>query len=130
MMPRFASTSSPPYSESDNESSAGGSAESERSIVIWRERASIPTHGRPLILMTLEHPMELECCGTTLALQKYQTALIPAAAAFCSVRAAETDAPFMFVTPPASPDQLATQLRAGGIAQPQIDAFTQQFAPL
>ncbi|MFY9779758.1 MAG: type I phosphomannose isomerase catalytic subunit [Candidatus Baltobacteraceae bacterium] len=97
-------------------------------IVATAEAAVLPTDGRPLILMSLEHPMEVECAGATAALQKYETVLIPAAAGRCSVRAAETNAPFLFVTPPQPAGQLAARLREAGIPQPRIDAFSAQFS--
>lgn len=49
-------------------------------VVATSDAASIATNGRPLILMSLEHPMEVTCAGTLASLQKYQTVLIPAAA--------------------------------------------------
>jgi hypothetical protein len=59
-----------------------------------------------------------------------QTVLIPAAAGWCSVRASEVPAPFLFVTPARSPDQLATRLLVSGIAESRIDAFSAQFLAL
>jgi mannose-6-phosphate isomerase len=96
-------------------------------IIATTEPASLGTHARPLIIMSLEQPMEIACAGTTTALHKYQTVLIPAAAGRCSVRSNKESAPFLFVTPPQSPDQLATRLLAAGVPQPRIDAFTKQF---
>ena len=97
-------------------------------IVATAEAASLATNDRPLVLMSLERPMEIACAGTTLALRKYQTVLVPAAAGSCSVRSDDTPAPFIFVTPPASPDQLAARLLEAGIPASQIDAFTVQFS--
>jgi len=97
-------------------------------IVATAEPASIATESRPLIVMSLGHPMEVECNGTTTALQKYQTVLIPAAAGCCSVRTSEMSAPFMFVTPPESSQQLSSRLLAAGVPQWRIDRFSNQFA--
>jgi len=72
--------------------------------------------------------MEVACGGTSTALLKYQTVLIPAAAGCCTVRSGETSAPFLLVTPERSPDQLPIRLLAAGIPQPQIAAFTEQFS--
>ncbi|HEY1612002.1 MAG TPA: hypothetical protein VGG24_22270, partial [Paraburkholderia sp.] len=60
-------------------------------------------------------------------LGKYQTVLVPAAAQWCSVRATQDSAPFMFVTPPQEANQLAVRMLAAGVAQTEIDAFTRQF---
>ena len=96
-------------------------------IVAGAEPASLATQGRPLILMSLETPLEVSA-GTTLTLPRYQTVLIPAAAEWCTVRAAQGDAaPFMFVTPPENREQLATRLLAAGVEQVQIDRFMEQF---
>jgi mannose-6-phosphate isomerase class I len=97
-------------------------------IVATRVAAAISTNGRPLIVLSLEQPMDLACCGTTVALQKYQTAIIPAAAGWCSVRAAETSAPFLLVTPPESPQQCEARRLAAGISAAKTAAFIQQFA--
>jgi mannose-6-phosphate isomerase len=96
-------------------------------IVATPVAASIATNGRPLILMSLEHPMEVTCAGTLATLQKYQTVLIPAASGSCSVRSVETTAPFLFVTPEQSSAGLATRLLAASIPQLRIDAFAKQF---
>ncbi len=96
-------------------------------IVATAEPASLATNGRPLILMTLDAPMDVACGGVTTTLAKYQTAVVPAAAEWCSVRAAGDAAPFMFVTPPAQADQLAVRLMAAGVAAGEIDAFMAQF---
>jgi mannose-6-phosphate isomerase len=96
-------------------------------IIATTDRASIATDGRPLIIMSLEHPMVVECARATTALRSYQTVLVPADAGSCSVRSAESQAPFLFVTPARSPDQLAARLLASGIAQSRIDVFNDQF---
>jgi mannose-6-phosphate isomerase len=99
-------------------------------IVAVPEARSIATNGRPLIVMSLEHAMEVRCSGSTIVLQKYQTAMIPAAAGCCSVRTSETSAPFLLVTPPESPDQLEARLLAAGVPELRVAAFTQQFSAL
>ncbi len=103
-------------------------------ITASSEPASIATNRRPLILMSLDAPMEVACDGVAIALTPYQTALIPAAAQRCTVRAAgnaavgETvEAPFMFVTPPLERDQLAVRMLAAGVEQARIDGFMEQF---
>ncbi|MGB8265260.1 MAG: type I phosphomannose isomerase catalytic subunit [Candidatus Velthaea sp.] len=99
-------------------------------IVATGVAATIPTQERPLILLSLEHPMEVACAGTAVALAPYQTVLIPAGAGSCSVRSTTSNAPFLFVTPPESPDELPARLRAAGVSQPKINGFTMQFEGL
>jgi mannose-6-phosphate isomerase class I len=96
-------------------------------IIATADPASIASDGRPLIIMSLEHPMEIDCAGACTDLRPYQTAVIPAAAGWCSVRSAELPAPFLFVTPARSPDQLAARLLVSDIAPSRIDAFNEQF---
>jgi mannose-6-phosphate isomerase len=99
-------------------------------ITAGSEPASIATNARPLILMSLDAGMEVSCDDVTVTLPPYQTALIPAAAQRCTVRAvAETSpaAPFMFVTPPLEREQLAVRLLAAGVEQARIDGFMEQF---
>ncbi len=92
------------------------------------EPATMATNGRPLILMSLDAPLEVTSGGSTAALGRYQTVLIAAGSQWCTVRAAARDnAPFMFVTPPESREILAARLIAAGIAQEQIDRFMEQF---
>jgi len=99
-------------------------------IIAVAVAGSLATNGRPLIVMSLEHPMEVSCSGSTVALQKYQTAMIPAGSDSCSVRTDETSAPFLLVTPPASTRQLEARLLAVGIPELRVAAFMQQFAVL
>jgi mannose-6-phosphate isomerase len=96
-------------------------------ITATEEPASLATHGRPLILMTLADAMEVSSGDVTVELGKYQTVLIPAAAQWCTVRAAQATAPFMFVTPPQKSDEIAIRMLAAGVEQKQIDAFMGQF---
>lgn len=100
----------------------------ERATAIT-DPATLATRGRPLVLMSLEKPLEVSCDATTIALTPYQTALVPAAAERCSVRAADGEAALMLVTPPAQSDQLAIQLMASGIEQERVDRFMAQFQP-
>jgi mannose-6-phosphate isomerase len=96
-------------------------------IVASAESASLATNGRPLILMSLDRPMEVACDDATVSLGAYQTVLVPAAAQWCSVRATEGSAAFMFVTPPELPNQLAVRLLASGVPSDRVDAFVRQF---
>lgn len=98
-------------------------------IVATDEPASLETQGRPLIVMALDMPLNLEAGSEALRLEPYQTALIPAAAQYCEVDAADgaLKAPFMFVTPPAQSDALAVRMLAAGIEQERVDRFMAQF---
>ncbi len=98
-------------------------------VVATQEPASLSTGGRPLIVMSLERPMTVECNGITERLGPYQTALIPAAGQWCTVAADGGDAaPFMLVTPPENREGLAVRMLAAGVAQDAIDRFMAQFA--
>lgn len=97
-------------------------------IVATGEPASLRTQSRPLILMSLNEPLDVASDASTVTLSRYQTALIPASAQWCTVRAAQAGtAPFMFVTPPHDRQRLAVQLVAAGVAQDAIDRFMEQF---
>lgn len=102
-------------------------------VTAGREPASLATNGRPLILMTLDASMEVSCAGVKIALPRYQTTLIPAAAESCTVRAAAENsagspsAAFMFVTPPLDRALLASRLAAAGVERARIDRFLMQF---
>jgi mannose-6-phosphate isomerase len=101
------------------------------------EPASIATNARPLIVMSLDEPLEVTSGNVATTLTPYQTALIPAAAQWCTVRAVTAapaqelgpppEAPFMFVTPPQGREDLAVRLLAAGVEQAQIDRFVGQF---
>ena len=92
--------------------------------------ATMVTHARPLILMSLEEDLELSCEGGGVQLAPYQTALIPAGAQSVNVRSAGGSAAFMCVTPPAGIESVARRFKDSGAAQAAIDRFLAQFAPL
>lgn len=100
-------------------------------IVARSEPASLATNARPLIVMSLDAPLEVTCGNVPVMLTPYQTALISAAAEWCTVRAAASDddlgAPFMFVTPPEDREVLAVRLLAAGVDQTRVDRFVNQF---
>jgi mannose-6-phosphate isomerase len=98
-------------------------------IVAVGEPASLATQGRPLIVMSLDAPLEVTTSDDAVTLPRYQTALIPAASHWCTVRAGAGEAaPFMFVTPPQSTQELPARLLAAGVGQEQIDLFMGQFS--
>ncbi len=97
-------------------------------IVAHTEPASISTDDRPVIIMALEHPLEVSVSGDSVKLDRYQTALVPAAAEWCTVAAPVDEAAFMFVTPPRHPEDVAVRLLAAGVDQTRIDRFMAQFA--
>lgn len=97
-------------------------------IVAVAEPASLATNDRPLIIMSLNEPLEVAIDVNTVALSRYQTVLIPASARWCAIRATGSEpSPFMFVTPPHDRDRLAVQLVASGVAQDLVDRFMEQF---
>jgi mannose-6-phosphate isomerase len=98
-------------------------------IVATGEPASLRTNGRPLILMSLNEPLEVACNGSSVTLSRYQTTLVPAAAEWCTVSApgSDTSSSFMFVTPPHDRQALAVRVVAAGVAQDRVDRFMEQF---
>ncbi len=97
-------------------------------VVATDEAASLETSGRPAILMTLDHPMTLRVGDAALDLDRYQTALVPAAAQWYTVSAVNgREAPFMLVAPPKSTETMTVRLLAAGIEQDRIDRFMAQF---
>jgi mannose-6-phosphate isomerase len=96
-------------------------------IVASSEPATMATNARPLILMSLDAPLEVATSDDTVNLDRYATVLVPAASQRCTVRASTGAAPFMFVTPPESSELLAARLLAAGVDQEQIDRFLAQF---
>jgi mannose-6-phosphate isomerase len=97
-------------------------------VVAVEEPASMATNGRPLAIMSLDAPLEVSCNDVTASLACYQTALVPAAGEWCTVRAPKDGAaPFMLVTPPEDREQLPIRMLASGIDQARIDAFMGQF---
>jgi mannose-6-phosphate isomerase len=95
--------------------------------VAGSEPASMATNGRPLIVMSLDAKLEATCNHVTITLEPYQTALVPAAAEWCTVRSPQDCSPFMIVTPPAERQLLPVRLLAAGVEQATIDRFMEQF---
>lgn len=97
-------------------------------VVATDEAASLETDARPAIVMTLEQPMALRAGDVVLELERYQTALVPAAAKWYTVSATNGhEAPFMLVAPPKSIETMVVRLLAAGIEQDRIDRFMAQF---
>lgn len=92
--------------------------------------ALMSTHGRPLIVMSLERGLDLSCEDGAAQLAPFETALVPAGAGQVSISANDGVAPFMCVTPPASPETMLKRLHDAGVAQPVIEQFLAQFRPL
>ena len=90
--------------------------------------AQMHTHGRPVIVMSQETPLELECEGGTARLVPYQTALVPSGAQWVSIRTEHSGAaPFLCVTPSGSPELLQQRFMHAGVAQPSAQGFLAQF---
>ncbi len=97
-------------------------------VVARDEPASIATHDAPLIIMPLDGALVLQSSNEEVTLEPHLTALVPAGAQRCSVRAAVGNASaFMLVTTPPSADFLDAQLLAAGIDQDRIKRFLEQF---
>jgi mannose-6-phosphate isomerase len=97
-------------------------------IVASDEPASLGTYGRPLIVMALDGELRATIDDETVALARYECALIPAAAEWCTVQAPEgTTATFTFVTPPRHLEDITIRLIAAGVEQDRIDHFLSQF---
>ncbi len=97
-------------------------------IIASDEPASLDTSARPVIIMALDHPLTVRAGEVALDLDRYQTALIPAAAEWFTISAIDTrEAPFMSVAPPEYADGIAVRLLAAGIDQGRIDRFMAQF---
>lgn len=92
--------------------------------------AVMGTHGRPLIVMSLETGLYLSCRGGGAQLAPYETALIPAAAQNVSIRATGPVGPFLCVMPPPAPESMQKRLQDAGVAQAVIEEFLAQFRPL
>ena len=97
-------------------------------VIATDEIASLETQARPAIVMTLDQTMTVKAGDVTLALEKYQTALVPATAKWFMVAATDgRAAPFMLVAPPESTETMVVRLLAAGIEQSRIDSFMAQF---
>lgn len=97
-------------------------------VVATDEVASLETQGRPAIVMTLDQPMTVRAGDVALTLEKYQTALVPAASEWFMVSAVDgRAAPFMLVSPPESTQTMVVRLLAAGIEQERVDRFMAQF---
>jgi mannose-6-phosphate isomerase len=97
-------------------------------IVASDEPTSLGTHGRPLVLMALDGELDVMAGEVLLRLKKFETALVPAAAEWCTVSAPRGAAStFTFVTPPRHIEDVAVRFLAAGVEQHRIDHFLAQF---
>lgn len=97
-------------------------------IVATGDIATLATEKRPAIVMALDAPMTLQAGGVTLTLERYSTALVPAAAEWFMVAASSgRSAPFMLVAPPESTETMVVRLLAAGVDQSRVDSFMAQF---
>ncbi len=94
------------------------------------EPASIPTNDRPLIMMSLDESLDVECGGVSQRLKAFKTVVIPAAAGKCTVKSAARATAFLFVTPELSPDAFAKRMLRAGVASAHVESFLHQFAPV
>lgn len=99
-------------------------------VVATETPAALRTHERPLIVMTLADPLGLKCRQGEVLLQPYQTAIVPAGAGAVEIASTTAQAPFLCVSPPASPEAVQVRLRDAGSSQQSIERFLRQFRPL
>ena len=99
-------------------------------IIATETAAAMTTHGRPLIIMSLDQGLMLSCEDDSAELAPYETALIPAAAQSVEIQAKNGSAPFLFVMPPASQEALRKRLHDAGVAEATITQFLGQFRAL
>lgn len=97
-------------------------------VVATGDPASVSTDDRPLIVMPLDRALVVRAGDTPVTLAPYQTAIVPAAAEWCTFASAhENAAAFMLVTPPAKAQDTAIRMLAAGVEQSRIDRFVAQF---
>lgn len=96
-------------------------------VIATETPAPMGTHDRPLIIMTLEDELDLECEGGGAHLGRYETALVPAAARSVRIAGNGLSSPFLLVTPPASPETMGKRLHDAGVPQAVIAEFLAQF---
>jgi mannose-6-phosphate isomerase len=97
-------------------------------IVAVDEATSLDTDGRPAIVMALDHPLTLRAGDIALTLERYQTALVPAAAEWFTISSIDgREAPLMLVAPPANVDEIAARMLGAGVDAASIDRFMAQF---
>ena len=96
-------------------------------VIATETPAAMSTHDRPLIVMTLEDKLELQCEGGNAQLNRYQTALVPAAAQTVRIAGNGAASPFLLVTPPASAETMSKRLHDAGVPQTVIAEFLAQF---
>lgn len=89
--------------------------------------ASMSTHNRPLIIMSLDEGLLLNCDDDGAELAPYETALVPAGAEHVDIQSKNGSAAFLAVMPPASQEALRKRLQAAGVAEPTIRKFLSQF---
>jgi mannose-6-phosphate isomerase len=99
-------------------------------VTATETRGTMSTHGRPIVLMALERPVEVSTeSAPAVELPPYTTALVPAASQNVCISSPEGQANFMYVTPPGSQEAIVKRLHDAGVAQATIEAFVSQFVP-
>jgi len=97
-------------------------------VAATADHHTLATNRRPLIVMTLDGKLAVRCEDTTIHLQPFHTALIPAHAESCDVWAIDGECtPFMLVTPPEDREQLAIRMMLAGVDRSRVDRFMEQF---
>lgn len=90
----------------------------------------LSTHESALPICALDQPLEIHAGGTTVRLEPYSSALLPAATATYTLQPAQGDGARALVAyVPASAEATRQDLLAQGFSARQVDAFLAQFAP-
>ncbi len=105
----------------------------DRSFLVERisllpQTHSLPVDSEPVILMTLDQNVEVQCNGVSSRAKPFQTVLIPAAAEAIAVSAPD-GAEILTVTPPRTLRAFANRLKSAGIDDSTIGGFLAQFTP-
>lgn len=90
-------------------------------------RAGLDTEGMPLALTALDEPLELEARGTTVRLEPYETAVIPAALDTVLLRAVAARAAVLVAGPSGDPDAVPRRFARAAVDVNESTAFLAQF---
>jgi mannose-6-phosphate isomerase len=96
-------------------------------ITIDRAGAAYPTYNRPLVVMALEAPLELNVDETSTPLRPWQTAVVPAAAVRVAFTPADVAMSALVVHIAPDLERVRADAEAGGVDSSELDAFFARF---
>jgi hypothetical protein len=97
-------------------------------VAIGPSPARVDLEGMPLIVTALAQGVAVKGGDDTVtSLRPYETCLVPAAAATCTISAADAAATVLAIAPPREADALAQRLTRAGVPRADIDSFLGQF---